>query len=103
MKCKHFAILMRRPDKSMRFPIILAFLQLFSREPSNHPVSSGTIEVNNTKSDPIDVLLFGGAPYTEPIVAEGPFVMNTTAEVIDAYRDFYAGKYGRIEAKIGGA
>ncbi|SDP07894.1 hypothetical protein SAMN05428975_0238 [Mucilaginibacter sp. OK268] len=62
---------------------------------------SGTIEISNESNDDIDVLLFGGAPYTEPVVAEGPFVMNTPAEIVDAYRDFYTGKYGKIEAKIG--
>lgn len=64
---------------------------------------AGTIEINNTESHSIDVLLFGGAAYMEPVVAEGPFVMNTTAEVINAYRDFYSGKYGQIGDKIGGA
>lgn len=44
-----------------------------------------------------DVLIFGGAPYSEPIVAEGPFVMNSQAEIAGAYRDFFAGAYGIIE------
>jgi len=42
-------------------------------------------------------MLFGGEEYTEPVVAEGPFVMNTQAEIANAYRDFYAGKYGEID------
>lgn len=57
----------------------------------------GTIEINNTLESAIDIVLFGGEHYTEPIVAQGPFVMNTQSEIADAYRDFYAGKYGEIK------
>jgi len=57
---------------------------------------AGEIEIKNTNETAIDVLLFGGETYSEPIVAEGPFVMNSQAEIANAYRDFYAGKYGEI-------
>jgi redox-sensitive bicupin YhaK (pirin superfamily) len=60
---------------------------------------TGIIEISNTTDEPIDILLFGGEPYTEPIVAEGPFVMNNSAEIAEAYRDFYNGKYGEIKNK----
>lgn len=60
---------------------------------------AGTIEISNASNDTIEVLLFGGAPYTEPIVAEGPFVMNTSTEIVEAYRDFYEGKYGKMDNK----
>jgi redox-sensitive bicupin YhaK (pirin superfamily) len=43
-----------------------------------------------------DIILFGGEPYTEPVVSYGPFVMNTQQEIATAYRDFHAGKYGEI-------
>jgi redox-sensitive bicupin YhaK (pirin superfamily) len=56
----------------------------------------GTIEINNNSKDTIDIILFGGEKYTEPIVAAGPFVMNTQNEIADAYRDFHEGKYGDI-------
>ena len=56
----------------------------------------GTIEFANPSSDGIDIILFGGEKYAEPIVAQGPFVMNSEPEIADAYRDFHAGKYGRI-------
>lgn len=58
---------------------------------------AGEIELKNTSDIAIDILLFGGEIYTESVVAEGPFVMNTHAEIADAYRDFYAGKYGKIK------
>src|SRR6185295_2688295 len=44
----------------------------------------GTIEFNNNSEGSMDVILFGGERYTEPIVAEGPFVMNTKLEIAEA-------------------
>ncbi|MBC9914530.1 pirin family protein [Chitinophaga varians] len=58
--------------------------------------SSGTIESRNHSNAPIDIIFFGGATYTEPIVAQGPFVMNTQQEISTAYSDFHHGKYGKI-------
>lgn len=58
--------------------------------------NEGEIEIKNTSNVAIDILFFGGETYTESIIAEGPFVMNTEAEIADAYRDFFAGKYGEI-------
>ncbi|CAN5160560.1 pirin family protein [soil metagenome] len=41
-------------------------------------------------------LLFGHAlPFNEPVVARGPFVMNTMDEIDQAYQDFQEGKLGR--------
>jgi hypothetical protein len=65
--------------------------ELLIFEQDNHD-----IELYNPGITPADVILFGGEPYTEPIVAEGPFVMNSREEIALAYNDFFEGKYGTI-------
>jgi redox-sensitive bicupin YhaK (pirin superfamily) len=41
------------------------------------------------------LLIFGHAmPFNEPIVAQGPFVMNSVAEIRQAYADYQLGKFG---------
>jgi redox-sensitive bicupin YhaK (pirin superfamily) len=47
------------------------------------------------------VLLFGHAPpFNEPIVAHGPFVMNTRDEIIQAIRDYQAGKFAELPGQV---
>lgn len=42
-------------------------------------------------------LLYGhAAPLAEPVVAQGPFVMNTREEIAQAARDYYDGKFGAV-------
>jgi len=42
-------------------------------------------------------LILSGEPISEPIVARGPFVMNTSTEIYQAYEDVGNGKFGRLD------
>lgn len=42
------------------------------------------------------ILVLSGEPIHEPIVAQGPFVMNSRQEIIQAYEDFRSGKFGAL-------
>ncbi|MNF70351.1 Quercetin 2,3-dioxygenase [compost metagenome] len=81
-------------------------------------VIEGSIKLNNTEMVPTDhfvlfensgeefaieaqedavVLILSGEPINEPIVAHGPFVMNTQEEIIEAINDVNQGKFGYLE------
>ena len=81
-------------------------------------VIEGNITVNDTEKVPVDnfalfenigetfriaanensvVLVLSGEPINEPIAAHGPFVMNTRQELVEAFEDFNAGKFGYLE------
>ena len=81
-------------------------------------VINGSVLVNETEKVPVDhfvlfenegetfeiqateeavVLVMSGEPLNEPIVAHGPFVMNTKREIIQAFDDFNQGKFGYLK------
>ncbi|MCX2740339.1 pirin family protein [Pontibacter anaerobius] len=81
-------------------------------------VVRGSVKVNGEKAEKLNLvefandgeemqvealensyILFGHAkPFNEPIVAHGPFVMNTEEEIHEAFRDYQQGKMGSWES-----
>jgi hypothetical protein len=48
--------------------------------------------------EPTRFLLWTGRPLRQPIVARGPFVMNTESQIAEAFADYSAGLFGSIPA-----
>jgi quercetin 2,3-dioxygenase len=76
------------------------------------PISSGQLAVlgagdtitvaasatQESRHPGLDVLVLGGRPIREPIATYGPFVMNTKAEIVQAFEDYQAGRLGAVPA-----
>ena len=57
-----------------------------TRSPSEAAIQAG--------DKPLRALIYAGRPLREPVVAGGPFVMNTEAQIAEAYADYRAGRFG---------
>lgn len=61
-------------------------------------VSIFASKVQDSRSNYMEVLLLGGLPIRESIAWQGPFVMNTRDELIQAFEDYRNGRLGVIPA-----
>ncbi|MBB6448718.1 hypothetical protein HNR44_000667 [Geomicrobium halophilum] len=50
-------------------------------------------EIQITAAEPLRLVLYAGAPLHEPVVANGPFVMNTEEEIKQAFLDYRDGRF----------
>jgi redox-sensitive bicupin YhaK (pirin superfamily) len=80
--------------------------------PDQRPIQSGQLAVlgqgdtvvvaadqaQDSRSPGFEVLMLGGRPIGEPVAQYGPFVMNTRAELAQAFEDFQKGRMGTIPA-----
>jgi quercetin 2,3-dioxygenase len=77
------------------WPIRTGQLALFGEGDGLVVSASATQE---SRSPNLDVLVLGGQPIREPVAWMGPFVMNTRAELVQAFEDYQAGRLGSIPA-----
>jgi len=57
-----------------------------------------SITIEADTHEPFDVILLGGEPIGEPVEQYGPFVMNTRAELQQAFEDYQRGRLGVVPA-----
>jgi len=83
-------------------------------------VQTGTMDVNDTRLNSVElaalhrhgeivrlqansasrVLVLSGEPLDEPVVGQGPFVMNTPEQIREAIQDYQSGRMGRLIANV---
>jgi hypothetical protein len=56
-----------------------------------------TVQAAAGPASALEVMLLGGRPIREPLAWAGPFVMNTRAEVAQAFEDYRRGRFARFE------
>jgi len=78
---------------TQRRPVCLGQLATFG---PGEVVTVAADSAQESRSPQLDVLVLGGEPIREPVAAYGPFVMNTRAELIQAFEDYQAGRLGTI-------
>lgn len=71
----------------------------FEHAPADHFIlfKNNGEEITLKAEEETTVLVLSGEPIREPIMAYGPFLMNTKDEILQAYQDLNAGKFGRLE------
>jgi quercetin 2,3-dioxygenase len=58
--------------------------------------SGDSARLEASGDSPLRALLIAGVPLGEPVARYGPFVMNTRAEVLQAFEDYQSGRLGEI-------
>ena len=79
-----------------RRPVRMGQLAVFG---TGDTITFAASESQESRSPSLDVLILGGRPIREPVAMYGPFVMNTKAEVMQAFEDYQKGLLGSIPAE----
>ena len=58
-----------------------------------HRLSDGEELLVAAVSEATRLILVAGKPLNEPVAKYGPFVMNTPEQIVEAIRDYQAGKF----------
>jgi len=61
-------------------------------------ITVGASTQQESRHPALEVVVLGGLPIREPVAWAGPFVMNTKAEVLQAFEDYQKGRLGTIPA-----
>jgi redox-sensitive bicupin YhaK (pirin superfamily) len=78
-----------------RRPVRMGQTTVFGR---GDTLTVAAADTQDSRTESLEVFILGGRPIREPVAMAGPFVMNTKAEVIQAFEDFQAGRLGSIPA-----
>lgn len=84
-------------DENVFFYVVRGMVKVMGEEISFRNL----VEFNNDgdclaveASEDALIILGHARPFNEPLVAQGPFVMNTQEEIRQAYQDYQQGKFG---------
>jgi redox-sensitive bicupin YhaK (pirin superfamily) len=84
-------------DGAVRFGSQFGHVQRGNMVPFERDGDEVRIEAPLENQSVARVFLIGGRPLNEPIARYGPFVMNTSQEIHDAFADYRSGRMGSID------
>ena len=86
------------PGKTVFLYVVRGTVAIAGAEvPAHNLVEMGDGDAVRIAADGDAILLYGhGTPHREPIVAHGPFVMNSREEIVQAVEDYQHGRLGAL-------